>query len=765
MRAVNPLLFVLTLIIFIAGRPECAQSQEPFYRETFGFTAGTNTSEAAQLAGWKAIRTERAIGKTSVWKINSPGAPTNPAPVNSYPQGNEPGHGTWAVAIPNGLIVYTDEIRFDVSKLSTVRFDQRLSGLDSVGNFDKSRLALLIGSTWYISDQVQVPPNYSVWAPAAFQLSQLTFGTSPHVPCAGPAVPKNSGLSLPPSGTVLAFGAFFTKVHGRVRIDNYQLEGSLTPQSTFSAGDDSCPDGIGGPKYPIDEDPPPSGNCPLGTQEACELDSDEDSLKDWEETIIGTDPANPDTDGDGESDGDEYFDGSNPLDRGSMFGADGVDACLPWNTHLGMWNVAEHSAARGFPMELNTSVLDLFGQALGSVGFSLEGFEQRDLLIHEFPQQFGLPETYGTSCSTFVGPPGSLRAGMLQYRPSSIQGRDFQFALAFEASPGYFGPQVLPFNTFSPSLGAAANRQLVVNWVTIINREQDRTSVGSGTLRFYDYFGQFVAEFRVTLNGGARRDFPGGHQFGPNRIGMAEFIPDNPRQRFQLSIARYVFRDIYYAATDVIAAVQVPGIIGTGETILLPLDTEAKTAVVEILNTSSSAVTLLLKIVDSGGITRLNEQYLIPPKSTRHVIADQILGGGRGFAILKSDQKESVAAIAMHYNRDPDLSIRKMWGVVAKQALGSFHVMSFNSFLGQKNILWGINPGSSDENVTVEFRKLDGETESQSAVVGANKLSITELLPPKDQYGPVIVAARRGKTIWWLFREHNDFVIPVTASH
>lgn len=38
-----------------------------------------------------------------------------------------------------------------------------------------------------------------------------------------------------------------------------------------------------------------------------ELDSDGDGLPDWLELLIGTDPYNPDTDGDGLSDGEEYF--------------------------------------------------------------------------------------------------------------------------------------------------------------------------------------------------------------------------------------------------------------------------------------------------------------------------------------------------------------------------------------------------------------------------------------------------------------------------
>ncbi len=48
----------------------------------------------------------------------------------------------------------------------------------------------------------------------------------------------------------------------------------------------------------------PNQNTPLENTFDISLDSDSDGLKDWEEALWGTDPHNPDTDGDGVSDGD-----------------------------------------------------------------------------------------------------------------------------------------------------------------------------------------------------------------------------------------------------------------------------------------------------------------------------------------------------------------------------------------------------------------------------------------------------------------------------
>lgn len=47
-----------------------------------------------------------------------------------------------------------------------------------------------------------------------------------------------------------------------------------------------------------------------------ETDADADGLMDWEETLWGTDPKNPDTDGDKTKDGEEVAIGRNPLKKG-----------------------------------------------------------------------------------------------------------------------------------------------------------------------------------------------------------------------------------------------------------------------------------------------------------------------------------------------------------------------------------------------------------------------------------------------------------------
>ena len=62
-----------------------------------------------------------------------------------------------------------------------------------------------------------------------------------------------------------------------------------------------------------------SGLAVLNTppSRALEVDSDRDGLRDWEETLWGTNPDNPDTDNDGTSDGNETRAGRDPKKPGS----------------------------------------------------------------------------------------------------------------------------------------------------------------------------------------------------------------------------------------------------------------------------------------------------------------------------------------------------------------------------------------------------------------------------------------------------------------
>jgi len=197
----------------------------PFYRETFRLCSMLETSSknAMDIAGWKAFKGDSPVGKIGFLKINTPGSPDHPVAFSSFPVGPEEGAAFWSKNTQD-LTIFSDEFSFDVGSLALVQYQQRLSGLDSTRkNHDGTQLALLIGNTWYISDQMVRQRDRGVWESVSLAPSQLTYGTSPNTNGRGPKKPGNFNVKLPSSGIVTAFGVFINKVHGRVRIDNFTL--------------------------------------------------------------------------------------------------------------------------------------------------------------------------------------------------------------------------------------------------------------------------------------------------------------------------------------------------------------------------------------------------------------------------------------------------------------------------------------------------------------------------------------------------------------
>ena len=76
-----------------------------------------------------------------------------------------------------------------------------------------------------------------------------------------------------------------------------------------------CPDGSRINRIPPDCKFP---DCPNQEEEYVNIDPDNDGLTNTDEEFYGTDPLNPDSDGDGYTDGAEVENGYNPLGQGAL---------------------------------------------------------------------------------------------------------------------------------------------------------------------------------------------------------------------------------------------------------------------------------------------------------------------------------------------------------------------------------------------------------------------------------------------------------------
>jgi len=421
-----------------------------------------------------------------------------------------------------------------------------------------------------------------------------------------------------------------------------------------------------------------------GILDAFDDDDDNDGLSDRNEAIYGTNPYLDDTDGDGILDGIEVVDGSDPLDDGSFVDRLATTLCGEWNGFLGgMWNILELVNLGFEPLRTTTTLYNLQGAPVSSRDCFISAGGQCDLLVHDMEGRE--LDSYGKICVSHSGQAGELDGQMVYYRPGVQEA--FEFAFAMPLGNGRQGSQVLAYNTFQPSFNPLDASNFVANWVQIINLS---TEAGAGRLVFYDQFGDFVSEIQVNLAPEARQDIPA-HQVGEFKYGMLEWIPEDETQSFQLRNVRYLY-DRAGSVSSFQSAFQIEAGKGSGAMLTAPLDTNGQSSIVEIMNTSDSLIQVEAVLYDSRGGQREYYQIPIGPKASFHLIADGLLGeDGRGRVSIKSSLPASVAAVAMQYERDETGSISSLYGVIARETIGSTLRGSYNTFLEQDSEIILVN--------------------------------------------------------------------------
>lgn len=253
--------------LFLAAFPAEAA---PIYRENFSFcgSEASDADPAQELTGWSAFRTRSVVGKLGTLKVSPPGSPVTSMAINSLPSGTSDGCAFWSKATP-GLTVFTDEFSVQAKNLAVVEYEQRLGGIDlTTKETDATRLAVLVGSQWYISDIGIAQADAGTWELVSWNIKAITFGTSRFSPGRGPDRPSNSGVPFPTEGDVVAFGVFIDQVRGKVRFDNFtlfdfQLNGPA-PQAQAACGAQPLETPVpGGPNVTPTPGPSPGSQwCP-----------------------------------------------------------------------------------------------------------------------------------------------------------------------------------------------------------------------------------------------------------------------------------------------------------------------------------------------------------------------------------------------------------------------------------------------------------------------------------------------------------------------
>lgn len=492
-------------------------------------------------------------------------------------------------------------------------------------------------------------------------------------------------------------------------------------------------------------------------------DSDGDGLSDTDELQRGTDPTRFDSDGDGIGDGQETLDGTNPLDRGSALLRRGVgpageatELCSDWNSFLDMWNIYEHANTGIDPLGVHTVLSLITGAPFASVDFGVAAGAQFDLLVHDMGEP---DDSYGQICSK-GSVPGALDGTMVYYRAEPDDpGREFELAFGMQVGSDRTGTQVIPFNTYDPE----NQGKLVANWITIVNGGSS-TQSGKLTLRRRD--GSAFAEQQVTLAAGERRDF-NGHLAGLSEVGTGFWEPVDKTVPFRVRNTRYLF-DNFIGLNSFRGAVALSGYVPTGEPVVVPADTRGKWAIVEVSNALPTPTNVSVRIYDAGGTLKRELTLLLDAFATEHVIANEALNEELGSVTVQSNVPDSVVAFGMHYRWSGSGTLSYLYGMPARQAIGSSLHGSFNTYLNQQMSAVLMNPTGSTQTAFVSLVSgsgtvlLDNERFDIPAR-GSIEVDISARVP-QNIYGVVTIRPQTANTIVAHALRHKPSEFVVTTE-
>lgn len=485
-------------------------------------------------------------------------------------------------------------------------------------------------------------------------------------------------------------------------------------------------------------------------------DNDHDGLSNSYENTHGTNPNDSDSDDDGVSDGQEAVDGTNPLDSGSVSPVLSTTICSEWNGFLGgMWNVFEHTNMSSNTLSVTSTIYDIAGAASNSFGFTILPGAQFDALVHDSPGRTA--DSYGLVCSVHNGASGDLDGRMVYYKQNAAGTKktgQFQFAFAMALSGGKRGSQFVPFNTFQPSLAPADASHPVANWIQLTNLGG---ATGTGQLIYYDQQGNQIGTDDISLAPGARGDFAA-HRFGSSLVGTVEWRPASAANPYLMRNVRYLY-DNSSGVSSFDSAFQLEGMQGSGQELIVPIDTIGRTAVLELVNMLNQSVQVDVTIAGGAGAGFTLD---LPAHGSYHYIADSTLGpNGLGYASIKSRTASSIGVVAMEYGRRSDLGIAYLFGVPGKEASGTVLRGSYNTYLGQTSWLTLISPQA--QNVNVLAVRSNGQVAGQRtvAISGVGAVNLNEF-DSADSYGVVTVQPENPNSIvaWVLRVKPGEYVIP-----
>ena len=465
-------------------------------------------------------------------------------------------------------------------------------------------------------------------------------------------------------------------------------------------------------------------------------------------TLAASFSAETDSDGDGVSDAFETAFGTDLNDAGSYYSTLSSPVYVLWNGFLDMFNIIE--LVNPSSSSATSVTIDLFSSN-GSLAYTenhtIAAGNQLDIVLNSLPGFAN--DAYGIAKITFSG---SLDGRTSFYRLLS-DGVTYDFAYSIPFENAISGDSAVTFNTFQPSANAAEANYAVFNWLSIINLESTSKNF---SVFSYDQSGVLLQTANYTVSPFARIDIDGGHGLvGPNVVGLHRIVPSDVTASYKAGLIRYGAEG---TASNIINqysfAFPLSARPGSGAVSYIPISKQFdEDTWLEVANTTASDVSVSVVLYDSAGTELDSSTVTLAPYSQQHILGSQNLASGdSGYAKVDSSVANSLIAQAMYYYKNVDQGIDSMYGLPAKESIGSSLAGSYNLFLEMDNWLRITNTSSSNTDISVTVTspissKTGVATMSPNTSLMVNIHDSTIFDAQANTYGLVEVSAAAGKSI------------------
>lgn len=440
-------------------------------------------------------------------------------------------------------------------------------------------------------------------------------------------------------------------------------------------------------------------------------------------------------------------------------------ACAEVNGFFSQLNIATVINLQDSLLSVTVSYTDLFGVEVGKVSSILNPKIKQDFIVNDLGLEL---DTYGTVCVTTDSvSDGGWLGGVATYK--HIGNGQFDYALYYPFTNPKVGNQVASVNTFK--LGAS----VVANWIRLTDAVRDSEPL-LGTLMFYNEHGEFIKSYDVNIPDAGRFDFPGhegivGNPFGPTaeeRVGLAKFMPKDSEHEFYMTASRYFYNchttPSPAGCTDMLSAFMLPDRPPTSSLVVGNVSTtDATFSVIELINPMQSDSLSKIVTYNQLGNKTGDVEVLVPRLGSRHIIVNDWIGNGSGFAEVTTDGSP-LSISSFTYKLDNAGLMYGYSSPFTKIISESSQLSQFNAFLSQSNTLEIHNTAITSREVLVSILDYMGNLLNTMTIEIEPKSTFRGSLPvPFDTYGTLLIDGQ-DIVVRNFVKNQNYYVIPYRSN-